>query len=82
MQYLVLNSIMQNIRFLQGTILRTVIYTIGHILIAICCIVFITGAELHLATIDAIVEPLINAVWYFILDSIWNSYITPVESSP
>ena len=56
----------------KNTILRTAIYTIGHIFIAICCIIFITGADLGLATIDAIVEPLINGVWYFFLDYLWN----------
>lgn len=57
---------------LQSSILRTVIYTIGHITIAMLCIVFITGADIRLATIDAIVEPLINGVWYFLLDYIWT----------
>lgn len=59
-------------RILQSSIIRTVIYTIGHILIAICCIIFITGTDLRLATIDAIVEPLINSVWYFALDYMWR----------
>ena len=67
---------------LNSTMLRTAIYTIGHILIAICCIVFITGAELRLATIDAIVEPLINAVWYFILDYLWKYNITKKARNP
>ena len=56
----------------NSTILRTIVYTIGHILIAIACIIFITGSDIRLATIDAIVEPLINGVWYFILDYLWN----------
>ena len=56
----------------NSTILRTIVYTIGHILIAIACIIFITGSDIRLATIDAIVEPLINGVWYFILDHLWN----------
>lgn len=57
---------------INSTVIRTIIYTIGHILIAIACIIFITGADIRLATIDAIVEPLINGVWYFILDYLWN----------
>ena len=57
---------------MKNTMLRTVIYTLGHILIAICCIIFITGADLKLATIDAIVEPLINGLWYFLLDYLWT----------
>ena len=57
---------------INNTVLRTIVYTIGHILIAIACIIFITGSDIRLATIDAIVEPLINGVWYFILDYLWN----------
>lgn len=57
---------------LKNSILRTMIYTIGHITIAMLCIVFITGADIRLATIDAIVEPLINGVWYFLLEYIWS----------
>jgi len=34
---------------------------------------YITGADFWLAVTDAIVEPLINAVWFFILDRIWIS---------
>lgn len=48
--------------------IRAVVYTIGHIVIASLCNYFITGAPLDLAAVDAIVEPLINGVWYLILD--------------
>lgn len=51
-----------------------VVYTIGHILIAIVCVMIITGATLELATIDAIVEPLINGVWFYILHNTWKKY--------
>ncbi len=51
-----------------------VVYTIGHILIAIVCVMVITGATLELATIDAIVEPLINGVWFYILHNTWKKY--------
>lgn len=67
-------------KFLSSSIMRTVIYTIGHILIAICCIIFITGADLRLATIDAIVEPLINSVWYFALDYMWQRHKNTTRS--
>ena len=56
---------------LHGSIIRTVLYTIGHILIAITCNWLITGADWGLATIDALVEPLINSIWYFTLDYYW-----------
>jgi uncharacterized membrane protein len=44
-----------------------IVYTIGHIVIAMICNNFITGASFELAAIDAIVEPMINGVWFYIL---------------
>ena len=52
---------------------RAIIYTIGHILIAMTCNNLITGAAWELAAADAIVEPLINGVWYYALDKMWAS---------
>lgn len=51
-----------------------VVYTLGHIVIAIVCVMVITGTTWELATIDAIVEPIINGVWFYILHNIWRSY--------
>jgi uncharacterized membrane protein len=58
---------------IKGTLLRTLIYTIGHFLIAAACVMYFTGAPFYIAIADAIVEPLINAVWFFILDRLWIS---------
>ena len=52
---------------------RAIIYTIGHIIIAMTCNNLITGAAWDLAAADAIVEPLINGVWYYALDKMWAS---------
>ena len=57
--------------FGHGSFIRTVVYTCGHIAIAILCNRLITGAEIKLATLDAIIEPLVNSVWYFFLDYYW-----------
>ena len=51
-----------------------VIYTIGHMLIAIACVMIITGASIELATIDAIVEPIINGVWFYVLHETWKKF--------
>lgn len=59
----------------SGTILRTIIYTIGHFIIAATCVWYFTGAHFTAALTDAIVEPLINGVWYFLLDKFWASKI-------
>tara|TARA_E500000178_G_scaffold88182_1_gene87016 strand:+ start:1516 stop:1761 length:246 start_codon:yes stop_codon:yes gene_type:complete len=55
---------------------RAVIYTIGHIVIAMTCNNLITGAPLKLAALDALIEPMINGVWYYILDKAWASKIS------
>ena len=57
----------------RGSILRTIIYTIGHFAIAITVLMLIADVPFAIALTDAIVEPLANAVWYFILDRIWTS---------
>lgn len=58
---------------LTSSIARAVIYTIGHIFIAMTCNHFITGASLELAAMDALIEPIINGFWFFILDKFWAS---------
>ena len=57
----------------RGSILRTIIYTIGHFAIAIIVLMSIANVSFMIALTDAIVEPLANAVWYFILDKWWAS---------
>ena len=51
-----------------------VVYTLGHMLIAIACVMIITGASIELATIDAVVEPLINGVWFYVLHNTWKKF--------
>ena len=57
----------------KGSILRTIIYTIGHFGIAISVLMLIADVSFAVALTDAIVEPLANAVWYFVLDKIWTA---------
>ena len=60
----------------QIGILLATIYTVGHIVIAMTCNRVLTGASLNLAAIDALVEPLINGFWFFILFNIFNNFKT------
>ena len=55
----------------KGSILRTVIYTIGHFAIAITVLILVADVSFSVALTDAIVEPIANSVWYFILDKWW-----------
>ena len=57
----------------KGSILRTIVYTIGHFAIAITVLMLIADVSFMVALTDAIVEPLANAVWYFVLDKFWTS---------
>ena len=59
----------------KGSILRTIIYTIGHFAIAIIVLMSIADVSFMVALTDAIVEPLANAVWYFLLDKFWASKV-------
>ena len=60
----------------RGSILRTIVYTIGHFIIAITVLMLIADVSFMIALTDAIVEPLANAVWYFLLDKFWASRIS------
>ena len=59
----------------RGSILRTIVYTIGHFAIAITVLTLIADVSFMIALTDAIVEPLANAVWYFMLDKFWASKV-------
>ena len=71
------NRIFNTIRNLyasnRGSILRTIIYTIGHFVIAITCLMLISDVSFLIAMTDAIVEPIANSIWYFTLDKYWTS---------
>ena len=58
-----------------------VIYTIGHILIAMTCNRLLTGAPLNLAAIDALVEPIINGFWFYLLFEVFNFYKEKAQNS-
>tara|TARA_B100000941_G_scaffold179275_1_gene128507 strand:- start:197 stop:433 length:237 start_codon:yes stop_codon:yes gene_type:complete len=51
----------------------TIIYTLGHFVIAVSCVTLITGASIELATLDALVEPFINAIWFYSLHRIYSN---------
>jgi len=65
-----LENIIQNNK---GSILRTIVYTLGHFIIAITVLMLVANVSFYIALTDAILEPLANAIWYFILDKWWAS---------
>ena len=62
-------------RILGGSsITLALIYTLGHIAIAMNVVYWMTGASIWEAGTVALVEPMINGVWFYILHSIWKKY--------
>lgn len=59
---------------MSDSFLFTIMYTIGHFIIAVTCVYFITGASLKLATIDALIEPLLNAFWLYALHKVYYNF--------
>ena len=57
----------------KGSILRTFIYTIGHFAIAITVLMLVADVTFKTALTDAILEPMANSIWYFILDKVWTA---------
>ena len=57
----------------KDSLLRTVIYTIGHFIIAITVLMLVADVSFQVALTDAIVEPIANSIWYFILDKWWTN---------
>ena len=48
------------------------IYTLGHIVIAMTVVSVMTGASLWEARAVALIEPSINGVWFYVLHSTWK----------
>ena len=51
-----------------------IIYTLGHIVIAMTVVSLMTGASLWEAGAVALIEPSINGVWFYVLHSAWKRY--------
>ena len=55
-----------------SSLMLAIVYTLGHIIIAMTCNRIITGADWGLASIDAVIEPCINGVWFYFLHEFWR----------
>tara|TARA_Y100000389_G_scaffold202595_1_gene248329 strand:- start:555 stop:806 length:252 start_codon:yes stop_codon:yes gene_type:complete len=55
-----------------SSVTLAVIYTLGHIVIAMTVVSVMTGASLFEAGLVALIEPSINGVWFYVLHSIWK----------
>ena len=60
-------------RLITGSsITLAVVYTLGHIVIAMTVVSLMTGANLWEAGAVALIEPSINGIWFYILHSLWK----------
>lgn len=60
---------------MRSSIIRTVIFTLGHYCIDTSVTHFVTGATWGLAMTSSILGPILNAVWYFTLDKIFFCFL-------
>ncbi len=59
---------------LRTSLGRAVVYTCGHILIAMFVVKSLTGSDWIEAGTVALVEPAVNGLWYYILDKVITNY--------
>ena len=57
-----------------SSVTLAIIYTLGHICIAMTVVSVMTGASLWEAGAVALIEPGINGIWFYILHSLWKKY--------
>lgn len=57
-----------------SSVTLAVIYTLGHICIAMTVVTVMTGASLWEAGAVALIEPSINGFWFYVLHSLWKKY--------
>ena len=60
-------------RLIRGSSLTlALIYTLGHIAIAMTVVSYMTGASIWEAGLVALIEPSINGVWFYVLHSAYK----------
>ena len=55
-----------------SSLILALIYTCGHILIAMTVVTVMTGASLWEAGAVAMIEPTINGIWFYFLHTTWK----------
>ena len=64
--------VLQNLS--QSSIALALIYTFGHVIIAMSVVSIMTGASLWEAGLVALIEPSINGVWFYALHKIYTLF--------
>mgnify|MGYP001156885152 FL=1 len=55
----------------ENSLTLAVIYTLGHVIIAMNVVYWLTGSTIWEAGVVALVEPCINGVWFYVLHKTW-----------
>ena len=55
-----------------SSVTLAIIYTLGHIIIAMSVVSVMTGASLWEAGAVALIEPAINGIWFYFLHTTWK----------
>ena len=58
----------------NSSLTLALLYTFGHIIIAMNVVYWMTGADLFEAGLVALVEPMFNGVWFYVLHKLWRKY--------
>tara|TARA_B100000925_G_C21885897_1_gene420587 strand:- start:366 stop:593 length:228 start_codon:yes stop_codon:yes gene_type:complete len=60
--------------FKNESLALALIYTLGHIIIAMSVVRLMTGASLWESGAVALIEPSINGVWFYVLHKLWKKW--------
>ena len=55
----------------------SIVYTVGHVVIAWACATIIFQTSFFLSSADAIIEPIINGFWFFLLHKFAHNKLKP-----
>lgn len=58
--------------FKENSLALALVYTFGHVIIAMNVVYWMTGASLFQAGLVALLEPAINGVWFYVLHKLWR----------
>lgn len=58
----------------SSSLALALIYTAGHIIIAMSVVSVMTGASLWEAGAVALIEPSINGFWFYVLHKLWRKF--------
>ena len=58
----------------MDSIILSIIYTIGHIIIAGSVVYVLTGSTIWEAGTVALVEPMLNGLWFYLLHRLWKRF--------